>query len=274
MSFNFTGFQLTPGMHDDRFTQEAQIYWGRWDQIEYLGGIIASTATDDGDAPGTQLRAGLAMGTVASTGKWLQWNPYATDGTQHLTGFLLGEMDVLLDSSTNKDRVFALMVKGNIKADQIVITDDLAGGTTAARGIVGTDYELLLRGQASPRFLFDDDMGSLMMPKTRTILTGDIAETLTKADNNTFLSLADDAAADCVVTLPIPLPGFRIKVCNNSPTAATTLDITTAAGSELWVDGATASTKQLAGAESVITHIEAIETDTNEYNYVFSTVGP
>jgi hypothetical protein len=272
MSFNFTGFQLTPGMHDDRFTQEAQIYWGRWDQIEYLGGIVSDAARDDGDLPDTQLRAGLAMGNITATGMWGQWNPYATDGTQTLKGFLLGEIDVALDSSTNKARVFALMVKGNIKADQIVIADALAGGTEPTRGIAGTDYEFLLREQAAGRFLFDDDMGALQQRKVRNLIAGDTTITATTADNNTTYIMTDAVVGDATITLPAPVPGLTFYASNCQTTGGDDLIFEGPATGEYWVASTAADNYTIAEDTSIIQEIRAVATASAVYKYIASPI--
>lgn len=203
MSFSFEGYSLTPGMHDDRFTSEANYLWGRWDQVEYVQAVLDKDSVDAGNTPTTQLRTGLAVGRIAATKQITHWDPYATDGSNYLIGFLIDAID-LSYMGTTKERLWAVVVKGNIKADWIVVPGE------TNRGLEGTTYEFLLREQAKGRFLFDDDLGMYNVNRVRELTAAEIsadAVTLTAADHNSILS-SRGADATTTVNLPAPRPGL------------------------------------------------------------------
>lgn len=265
MSFSFAGYQLTPGMHDERFTEECNFLWGRWDQVEYVAGIVDKDATDNGNTPTTQLRKGLAMGVQTATKQWMQWNPYATDGTQYLMGFLIDEIDTSYIGGTTKERLNAIVVKGNIKADQIVIAGE------ANRGLSGKAYEFLLRQQAGDRFLFDDDLGKLVTWKEREMTAAEItahAVTLTTADNRTVLSNRGESA-NTTVMLPAPVPGLEFAF---NVVAAFNITVDGPATGE-FITPATATTADTIVLTAASTFeknvtIKAIRTGASTYKYV------
>ncbi len=240
MSFAFEGYQLTPGMHDERFTDETNIYWGRWDQREYVQAIVDSASTDAGNTDTTQLRTGLAMGVVTSTGKFKPWNPYATDGTNYLVGFLLDEIDLTYVGST-KARLNAIVVKGQIKDDFIVIPGE------SARGLSGKTYEFLLREQANGRFLFDSDIGAYQATKEYTIGAAVTSLTVTEAMNKTIFVTDTALGANCTLTLPVPRPGLEYKFVHPSTTAGTLLILDGPGTGEFWAAGAAANTLSIVG---------------------------
>lgn len=242
MSFSFQGYQLTPGMHDERFTDETQILWGRWDQAEYVQAILDKDTVDTGyeASSDTRLRTGLALGQITSTKQLTHWNPYATDGSQYLVGFLLDEIDLSYFGAT-KERLHAVVVKGNIKASKIVIPGE------TSRGISGTTYEYLLREQCAGRFLFDDDLDRSQRTKEYTIPSATTAFTVTEAMNNTIFVTDTALGASCTFTLPAPRPGLQFQFVHPSTTAGTALILDGPATGEFWVAGAAANTISLAG---------------------------
>jgi hypothetical protein len=242
MSFTFQGYQLTPGMHDERFTEEVQFLWGRWDQVEYVQALIDKDTVDSGHTDyTTTLRSGLALGVLTATGQFTQWNPYATDGSNYLVGFLIDEIATPWMGGTTKERLSAIVVKGNIKADQVIIPGE------TARGIDGKTYEFLLREQCKGRFLFDDDLGGYTAEKEYTIGAAVTSLTVTAAMNKTIFVTDTALGATCTLTLPAPRPGLEYHFAHPSTTAATTLVLDGPATNEFWVAGAAASTVTLAG---------------------------
>ncbi len=267
MSFSFEGYQLTPGMHDERFTDETNIFWGRWDQREYVQAIIDSTSTDSGNTDTTQLRTGLAMGVVTATGKMKPWNPYATDGTNYVVGFLLDEIDLTYSGSV-KARLNAVVVKGNIKADFVVIAGE------ANRGIVGTTYEFLLREQCAGRFLFDDDLGSTQVTREYTIGSAVTSLTVTEAMNKTLFVTDTALGADCTLTLPAPRPGLEYRFVHPSTTAGTELILDGPSTGEFWIAGAAANTLTLVGDNTTgirtLRCVRITDTTVDVFAYVLS----
>lgn len=268
MSFTFQGYQLTPGMHDERFTQEATLLWGREKHAEYVGVVLDKDTVDSANTPTTQLRTGLALGIITATGQWTHWNPYATDGSNFLAGFLLDEIDLSYIGGVTKERLHAAIVKGNIKADQVVI------GGEASRGIAGTDYEFLLREQAHGRFLFDDDLGNLQTVKEYTVGAAVTALTVTTAMNKTHFVTDTALAADVTLTLPAPVPGLEFYFTHTSTTAATELILDGPATGEFWIGGAAANTLTFPGDNTTgfrkLRACRITDTTTDVYAYVLS----
>jgi hypothetical protein len=268
MSFSFQGYSLTPGMHDERSTIENVFTWGRWDQLEYVQSLIDKDAVDTGNDPDTGLRAGLALGVLTSTGQFMQWNPYATDGTEYLAGFLIDEIDTGWISGTTKERCSAILVKGNIKADNVIIPGE------ANKGIVGKTYEFLLREQCAHRFLFDDDLNRYQVIKEYTLAADVTALTVTEAMNNTLFVTDVDQAADVTLTLPAPRPGLVYHFAHTSTTAGTELILDGPATAEFWVGGAVANDIHLAGDNATgLRTLRCVRTDdatTDLFKYVLS----
>lgn len=259
MSFTFQGFQLAPGMHDERSTDEAQFLWGRWDQAEYVQAILDKDTVDSGNSPTTQLRTGLALGVITATGQFTHWNPYATDGSNYLVGFLLDAIDLSYVGGTTKERLHAVVVKGNIKADWVVIPGQ------STRGISGKSYEFLLREQCQGRFVFNDDLGKFNAIKHYE-LSGNL--TATTAMHNTLFILPD-AVAGATLTLPAPVPGLVFGALNLSTTAGNALVLEGPATGEYYVAGAAANSVSIAGDTSVPRWVRAVRTATTPtYQYV------
>lgn len=269
MSFTFQGYQLTPGMHDERFTQEATLLWGREKQAEYVGAVLDKDTVDAGNSPTTQLRTGLALGIITATGQWTHWNPRATDGSNYLAGFLLDEIDLSYIGGTTKERLHAVIVKGNIKADQIVI-----GPGSGDRGLSGEDYEFLLREQAEGKFFFDDDLGKYSAVKSRTMLASDTALTVTTAMNKT-LFVTDVDTASITFTLPAPVEGLEFYFAHPSTTAGVQCILDGPATGEFWVAGAAANTVVLAGDNATgLRKVRAVCTDNSAGTVKYVVDGP
>lgn len=252
---------MTPGMHDERFTEEVNFLWGRWDQVEYVQALVDKDTVDSGNTNNTtQLRTGLAMGVITSTGQFTHWDPYATDGSNYLVGFLIDEIDMPWIDGTTTERLSAIVVKGNIKADYILIP----GETT--RGLSGKDYEFLLREQCKGRFLFDDDLGKFGVQRVRELTAAEIAAdsvTLTREDVGLILSNRN-ADATTTVILPAPKPGMVFY-----------FDVV--ADQHITLDGPatgeffpTANTDQLDEDDKQFVTVRAIRTGTSTYQYKVS----
>lgn len=272
MSFAFQGYQLTPGMHTEQFTDEAQITWGRWDQIEYVQAILDKDTQDAARTDtslDTSLRTGLALGIQTATKQFIHWNPYATDGSNYLVGFLLDEIDMSY-MGTVKERMHAILVKGNIKASQIVIPGE------ASRGIAGTTYEFLLREQCFGRFLFDDDLNRRMVLKEYTLgattAAYSAALTVTEAMNNTIFVSDTAIDADVTLTLPAPRPGLQFFFVHPTTTAGTELILDGPSTGEFWYDGAVANTLTIAGSNVTgmrrVRAVRVTDTTTDVFCYV------
>jgi hypothetical protein len=256
-------------MGTDVFTIENNFLWGRWDQVEYVQAIVDKDTVDAGNDPTTQLRTGLAMGVITSTGQFTHWNPYATDGSEYLVGFFIDAIDLSFGGTT-KERLSAIVVKGNIKAANVLIPGE------ADYGIADKTYEFLLREQCHGRFLFDDDLGRYMTVKEYTIAAATTALTVTKAQNKTIFVTDTALAADCTLTLPAPVPGLEYYFVHPSTTAATELILDGPATGEFWVAGAAANTVTLAGDNTTgfrrCRAVRVTDTTTDVFCYVVDGV--
>jgi hypothetical protein len=211
------GFGI-PGIGARVQTEEIEFIWGG-DAAKGLvlrkSAVISSTCRDSGASTTTDLRAGLLLGVISSTGEYAHYDPDATDGTQIAEAILSEPVRILDFEATAVDRLHDVVVAGPVKGGQIQGIDDQA------------------RRQMSNRFIFDDDllgrsrfcgaaMGSLE-------ITGDT--TLTAASHNGRLLVCTTADAD--LTLPaVTTYGFACTVLRYSNHE---LIITSAAGNDIVV---------------------------------------
>ena len=182
MSFEFTGAYAIPGIQDSLETVEKQIWWNRWEDCVWLPQAIDGAARDSGNTAGYTdvLRPGLALGKKTSTGKLLQWDPTATDGTEKLFGFL-GHSAKMLRIGSNQDRYIGwVMVGGFLKADNLLIYGQ------SAFGISGISTEYILRAQMHPRFVCSDLLHGNAFGGWRDIVEKAADYTVLEADNNTL----------------------------------------------------------------------------------------
>lgn len=199
---------LVPGMGPEIETTENEIWWGRADQRVIIGGVLDKDTVDAGNDPTTLLRVGLALGRITASDQLTHWNPYATDGSHALVGFLTGTSQAMLTyGGTTAERLSGdIMVGGNVYGDRLLIPGE------SALGISGKNYELLLLEQMQGRFQFSGDYntfaGTSRAWKYRECAT---ATTLTKKDTKTHITNLG-AAGSVTLTLPAPLPGFEILV--------------------------------------------------------------
>lgn len=137
--FNVGG---APGIHVKQQTQEKQIWWMH-ENLRVFDNLpkIVSTAVDSTNTPTTDLRSGLVLGKVTSSGKWKQYDPTATDGSQQAQGVLLGGVRMMnVVSGVVEDKDGEVLVGGFLKAGQLIGLDSAA------------------RIQLAQRFVFDDDL--------------------------------------------------------------------------------------------------------------------
>lgn len=202
---------LIPGMSSVRQSNETQIQWnaGRF-MVFSSGDVVDGAARDSGATPTTALRGGLPLGKKTSTGKLLQWDPTATDGTEVLYGFLPFDVRVTDLDANNLDRHLATVI----------------GGYVRSAGVVATANNLkLLKAQGKNRFWFDDEIpphGPIQYPIMREVAkTADY--TVVAADNGTTFTNTGAAGA-VVFTLPALAPGlafeFRVVADQNVTVAS------------------------------------------------------
>ena len=209
----FGAQSMSPGIIAARETIEAQLWFGKWEQQKFQGGVILSSTVDAGHPEGqtTQLRPGLVLGQFtsgANAGLLTTWNPYAAtkDGTNRIAGILNHHIEMTLDGTASNRYTDLLFYGGNVKADEILIPGE------AAAGVSGKAWEFLLREQLKHRFVFDDDIyGELTADGKTWEFTGtDAAETFTIADHNTLITNRESTVT-ATATLPAPVPGLKFR---------------------------------------------------------------
>lgn len=223
-----------PGQTSILENTEKSIWWGDVKRQVTKSVVVVSTATDAGNSPTDILRPGLIMGQV-SGGKWTGWSATATDGSQYAGGVLLGELKIN-QNGTAVDRLFVILVAGNIKAGSLIVPGN------SSYGINGDNNEIVLREQLSARFVFDDEPA--WMPGefrgVRNISTA--AATLTEADHNTLITNSGATAAQ-TLTLPSPRAGYHVKY---AAAANYAINLTGATTAQLYVTGGGTTSKTAA----------------------------
>lgn len=206
MPLLFDGAYGVPGLSTEKSTDEAVFTWEKPYNILYTNCYMDGAAADSGNSPTDILRPGLLLGRVTSTGKWKQWTPTATDGSEHIKGILAYALKMNEDSTATDRWIGWVIVSGPVKASQLLIPG------AASRGINGDNNELLVRAQLTQcgRFIIDDELQGNPFGGWQRIVNADAidtsnAYTVLESDNNT-LFLNDIA---CEYTLPTPRKGYR-----------------------------------------------------------------
>lgn len=133
-------YGMLPGLSTSRETYEAEFRWGMHAQGLFANGIIDGAARDSGNTPTTELRPGLLLGQVLATGKYLQYSPTATDGSEVAAAVLIEGLRTQTFEGTNQDRFYAVLVGGPVQAAKILNLD-------------------LQARQQMDKFIFDDIAG-------------------------------------------------------------------------------------------------------------------
>lgn len=195
----------TPGLAAAQENYEGQVWWGGWfHQPVIVPVMLDGAARDAGANPTTILRPGLLLGVVTATGKWKEWSPTATDGTEHIAGILLYEATTQAQGS-NTDRWFGYaMVAGYVKSAEIVVPGE------ATKGLAGKSQEFFVRSLLTQtgRFMLDDQYFGATLGGWQRVVARTSDYTLTAADNNTLFT-NEGAVGAVTFTLPQARQGFR-----------------------------------------------------------------
>lgn len=161
--------------------------------------VIDASALDPGNTPNTTLRPGLLMGVISSTGKWTNYSPTATNGSQIAQGVLLTGLRMPdLFSGVTQDRYFAIQV----------------GGPVQAARLHGLD--LKARGDMFGRFIFDDDYSSLLTYRggwRDVYRVTSSSVTVTPGDSGRIFETG--SGAHTTFTLPTPSRGLYYRFFNS-----------------------------------------------------------
>jgi hypothetical protein len=153
--YDFSGYQMIPGVRTEieQVVAATGLTWSEASQLRFLPVQIDGASRDAGNTGFvTVLRPNLLMGKITATGKFKQWDPTATDGSQIIGGVLVHEL-VMQFMGSNADRFSGtLLVTGGVYARALT----QAALTTS--GIVGTAEEFNIRAQLNRFFQLDDDL--------------------------------------------------------------------------------------------------------------------
>ncbi len=190
-------YGIVPGITTSRETYEAEFRWGSQFQGVFANGLIDGTAVDSGNTPTFELRPGLLLGQVITTGKYKQYSPTATDGSEVASAILIEALRMLDFSNVATDRFYAVLVGGPVQAAKVLNLD-------------------LMARQQMDKFIFDDIFnipGNHWFPWKR-FQSKSASYTVVANDNYT---LFDNVGAVGAVTFTLPalangyLFGFRVQ---------------------------------------------------------------
>ena len=209
--YSFDMLNMLPGMGSTVFNEvvnPTNMVWGRLDQQIFLPCLIAGSARDAGNTGFTDvLRPGLLLGKVTSgleAGKYKQWNPDATDGSQNFSGVLLGSQKMQLLGNDQDRYTGFVLVSGNLKASGVAVA------SSANFGLVGTTLEWLIRRQLSQNFKLDDMVTGYHPGQNSLVVTADTIV----AESQAGTLFTTNGAAAITFTLPTPKRGLEYMFYN------------------------------------------------------------
>lgn len=219
-------YGIVPGMTTSRETYEAEFRWGSEFQGVFTNGLISGSAIDSGNTPTFELRPGLLLGQNLTTGKYSNYSPTNTDGTEVASAILIEALRMQDFSGNNVDRFYALLVGGPVQSAKILNLDGQAR-------------------QQMDKFFFDDSAGFGTMAgghwfPWKRFQTKTANYTLVATDNFTHF---DNTGAGGEVDLTLPpiatvVNGFYIGV---HALAAQTFKVISNEGGNIVGDTATRS---------------------------------
>lgn len=130
-------YGIVPGITTSRETYEAEFRWGSQFQGVFANALIDGNTIDSGNSPTFELRPGLLLGQVISTGKYKNYSPTATDGSEVASAVLIEALRMQDFNGTAVDRFYAVLVGGPVQGAKILNLD-------------------LMARQQMDKFIFDD----------------------------------------------------------------------------------------------------------------------
>lgn len=225
---------LVPGLTTARETYENAFRWGNHGQGIFANAVISGAARDTGNTPTTELRPGLVLGQILSTGKYTAYSPSATDGSEVASAVLLEGLRVQSFEGTDVDRFYAVLVGGPVQASKLI------------------NLDLMARAQMS-KFVFDDSSGFGAIPGNhwfpwKRFQTKTADYTIVASDNFTMFDNTG-AGGTVVLTLPTIANGYLFGL---RAQAAQTFRFTSSEGSNVVGTSATNSSVSVAAIGGVI----------------------
>ena len=183
-------YGMVPGLTTSRETYENEFRWGSQYQGVFRNGLIDGATRDTGNSPTYELRSGLLLGEVTATGKYKQYSPTATDGSDVASAVLIESIRMQDFNGTDVDKFYAVLVGGPVQTSRLLNLDSHAK-------------------QQMDKFMFDD-IGNVQghhwypWKKFRT-KTADYS--IVAADNFTMFDNTG-AAGTVILTLPAIAAGY------------------------------------------------------------------
>lgn len=199
-------YGIVPGLTTSRETYESEFRWGSQYQGVFANALIDGATVDSGNSPTYVLRPGLLLGQVISTGKYKQYSPSATDGTEVACAVLIESLRMQDFTGTNVDKFYAVLVGGPVRASKLI------------------NLDLQARAQMD-KFIFDDIFqmqGNHWFPWKRFV--SKTADYTVVANDN--FTLFDNVGASGAVTFTLPTLangyffGFRVQADQNVTVAS------------------------------------------------------
>lgn len=188
-----------PGMGTPSETTEREFLSGNIDSWWVKGLVLDSTTVDSRSTITTELQRGLVLGRITSSGKYVHYDPAATNGSQIARGILYQPLSMLNNAGAAADRHNARLVfrAFDVKASQCSTLDMLA------------------RRHLSHRIDFDDDWHLNNDLYLRQVLVKATDYTVLTTDNNVTFSTRGAVGA-VNFTLPTLARGLRYRFFNEA----------------------------------------------------------
>ena len=90
------------------------------------GCTVASSARDSGNSVSTTLRPGLVLGKITASGKYAQYDPSASDGTEVAAGILKDQIKVIDANANAVDAHGNVVFHGRVDESALHGCDDAA----------------------------------------------------------------------------------------------------------------------------------------------------
>lgn len=119
-------YGIVPGLTTSRESYESEFRWGSQFQGVFANGLISGSAIDSGNTPTFELRPGLLLGQIISTGKYTNYSPTATDGSEVASAILIEALRMLSFENVATDKFYAVLVGGPVQAAKILNLDNMA----------------------------------------------------------------------------------------------------------------------------------------------------
>jgi hypothetical protein len=189
-----------PGIQAQQATWENAFCWGREGLRMFTNGYISPNAIDSGNTPTYEIRPGLVLGKITSSGQWTNYSATATDGSQVAAAVFMMAVRMQNLAGINQAAFIGIMVGGPIKAANLYGFDQQA------------------RQQMRGMFAFDDDFTGQQWYPFKTEVTQTANYTILPSDNNTLFDNTG-AVGEVDFTLPPILPGYFFGFqCNAAQT--------------------------------------------------------